>query len=150
MSVVSQSTDIGYTCTLSLFKGTVSVISSEPPCNLNLIERGSRSISESKSPLHVSYTQEMLFSETWKENKQFKYKYTKTWMNIFFPAVHVTFVEKPLKEIISFQNCKFWYPIHIGLDKDFKGTVVNRTLPSLHVKGHLNLRLRAFKIISYV
>ena len=32
MSVVSQSTDIGYTCTLSLFKGTVSVISSDSPC----------------------------------------------------------------------------------------------------------------------
>ena len=43
-------------------------------------------------------------------------------------------------KIISFQNYKQWYLIHSPSDKGFKGTIVNRALPSLH-EGSLEIML---------
>ena len=50
---------------------------------------------------------------------------------VWFHA-QVTFVENPEWKINSFQNYKHSHLIHTWSGKAFKGTIVNRALPSLH------------------
>ena len=43
----------------------------------------------------------------------------------------VTYVENPQMKINSLEKQKYGYLIHTRSDKPFKGTIVNRVLPSL-------------------
>ena len=52
-------------------------------------------------------------------------------------------VEKPHLKIISFQN-----HVHARTNNAFNGTVVNQTLSSLAMEGHLKLRLKG--VTGYV
>ena len=50
------------------------------------------------------------------------------YLHCFF---NVTFAEKPQMKIISLKKQKHWYLINTWSEKAFKGTVVNRALPSV-------------------
>ena len=52
----------------------------------------------------------------------------------------VSFTENSQMKINSLKKLKHWYLIHTWSDKAFKGTVVNRTIPSLH-KGSFEITL---------
>ena len=62
-----------------------------------------------------------------------------SFFHCFLEVIKVIFAEKPHIKINSLKKQKHWYLIHTWSDKTFKGTVVNRTLPSLHA-GSLEIK----------
>ena len=93
------------------------------------------------TPFHFSFTVPLIWSKMWKIPSFFE--------SIISPL----FAEKPQVKINCLNKLKHGYLIHIWLDKAFKGSDVNRALPSLHggsLEFTLNVPLKFGLNLSWV
>ena len=101
------------------FKGTYSVISSDPPLKMAMLD----SQRCPWSPYLINIVEDIVdFLDLWVCIADNPYKFS------FSRNVQVTFLEKPQFTIISFQNDKYWYLIYTSSYKVFKCTFVNQAI----------------------